>query len=194
MHNGEVIYITGPPATGKTTLVNQIGAAFPSVRIFQYSELLRQHIVAKDQKSLSHKRLRQSSAGVVTPADICAVDKYLLEKVTLSRRTQHVLIDSHPVTKEHFGFRVTPFSYDLLRKLKFTRICMLYADSKTVIQRIKKHPEGRLKITPSDADFHNYTQAALAINYGITLGIPVYFYDSSENVKEAFDRLSKYLA
>lgn len=193
MSKYEVIYITGPPATGKTTLIKKLSRAFPLIQIFVYSELLSEHISKRDRKQFSQKMLRQSSAKAVTPSDIQAVDDILMGEVRRARKSRHVLIDSHPVTKEHYGFRVTPFSASFLKVLKPSKICMLYTDANTVIRRIQKHPKGRPLITPFEADFHCYAQAALAIVYGVQVGVPVYCYDSSKSVDEAFNQLGRYL-
>ncbi len=193
MSEHEVIYITGPPASGKTTLIKRLGVAFPLVRIFVYSELLSEYITKRDRLRFSQKKLREVSAGKITPGDIWAVDQDLISEVRRARRSQHVLIDSHPVTKEHFGFRVTPFSVALLRDLAPSRICMLYADAGTVIKRIRKHPKGRPLISTFEADFHCLTQASLAIIYGVELGVPIFFYDSSKGVGKAFTQLGRYI-
>jgi adenylate kinase len=189
----EVIYITGPPAAGKTTLVENLHAAFPDLEIFIYSKLLSEHIGKRDRTKFSQKRLREQSGTVVTPEDIEQVDHYLIKSVQRVRKFHHVLIDSHPVTKEGFGFRVTAFSVPLLKALRPTRICMLFTDAQTVIKRIQAHPKGRPKISKFEADFHCFSQASVAITYGIQLGVPVYFYNSSKGTEEAFYEIAKKL-
>jgi adenylate kinase len=190
----EVIYLTGPPATGKTTLVTRLRKACPTLRAFVYSEMLAEHVSRELNSNLSQEELRRKSAVVVSPSDVRAVDKQLLKSVRTARNQYHVLIDSHPVTKEDYGFRVTPFSVSLLRSLNPTRICMLFTHSQVVIKRIRRDPRGRPTVTPFEADFHCFSQVSVAITYGISLGIPVYFFDVSVGNEQAFQNLATRLS
>lgn len=194
MSSHEVIYLTGPPATGKTTLVTRLTKAFPSVRAFIYSQLLSEHITRQGGRPFSQESLRRKSGHAVSPEDILAVDRYLIREVAKARRTQHILVDSHPVTKEGYGFRVTAFSIPFLRSLRPSRICMLFTSSKSVIRRIKRDPKGRPAITPFEADFHCFAQMSVAVAYGIQLGLPIYFYDTSADVETAFKEIAKRIA
>ena len=190
MKRFEVIYLTGPPAAGKTRLITRLGKQFSNLKIFSYSQLLAQHIKSHRNQLVSQKGLRKKSERLVTVDDIATVDTLLVKAVTRARKSSHVIVDSHPVTKEDYGFRVTAFSVQLLRDLKPTRVCMLFASAKAVMKRIKAAPDGRPKISQFEADFHCNTQAAVAVSYGVLAGVPVYFYDSSVNVDSAFDAIS----
>jgi adenylate kinase len=189
----EVIYLTGPPASGKTTLLKRLASMYPDVRVFTYSKILSEYVSKKTGKRLNQKTLRKKSGLVVAPEDIEAVDRGLVRDVTRARRGHHVLIDSHPVTKEAYGFRVTAFSVDLLSRLKPTRVCMLFTTSASAIRRIKRDPEGRPTISPFEADFHSFTQMAVATAYGIHLGLPIYFYNTSGDVGVALQEIAKRL-
>ena len=190
----EVIYLTGPPATGKTTLVARLRKAFPALHAFVYSELLAAHVSARRGAELGQEELRRKSGQVVSPEDVRAVDKKLIKGVAATRQRHHVLIDSHAVTKELFGFRLTAFSIPMLRSLEPTRICMLFTDSASVINRIRRDPKGRPTITPFEADFHCFAQMSVAVAYGIQLGVPVHFYDVSTGNENAFQEIRRSLA
>jgi adenylate kinase len=185
----QVIYLTGPPAVGKTTLVTRLKKVLPSVEVFIYSQMLSEYLSNSARRYISQKRLRERSARVVTEADVCAVDDLLISKVTRLRSARHVLIDSHAVTKEQYGFRITAFSLPFLQKLKPTAICMLYADADAIIERITKSPKGRPVVTPDEANFHSTLQAAVAVTYSIQVGVPAYFFDASKSVDTALSQL-----
>lgn len=193
MNGNEVIYLTGHPASGKTTLVKRLTESFSRVRGFVYSELLAAHLSEKSKNPLSQSKLRERSANIVTPGDIKFVDNYLIGEVKKARRSRHVLIDSHAVTKEDYGFRVTAFSVPILKALNPTKIYVLFTDSKTVMSRIKTNPKGRPDISRFEADFHCFTQAALAVVYGVQVGIPVYFCDNSGQSDHAFIKIGSLL-
>jgi adenylate kinase len=193
MNKYEVIYLTGHPASGKTTLVNRLRQAFSGLRVFTYSEILARHLAVKSSTKISQNTLRQKSANIVTEQDIKSVDQLLIREVKAARKSGSVIIDSHAVTKEDYGFRVTAFSFSMLENLAPTKICVLYTDSKTVIKRIRNNAGGRPTISKFEADFHCFTQVGLAVTYGIALGIPVYCLENAGKTNSAFKKLETIL-
>ena len=132
----KVIYLTGPPAVGKTTLVKRLQKSCADLDIFVYSEFLTQHLGRTKKTNISQRKLRKNSAHIVMPEDIEKVDQFLIDETNRLRATRHIIIDSHPVTKEDYGFRITAFSIPFLLALKPTVIRMLYADAEEIINRI----------------------------------------------------------
>lgn len=189
----QVIYLTGPPATGKSTLVATLEAKLQPLVSFTYSKVLAQHIGQRDAQVTSQDSLRERSAQTIRPEDVESVDEQLLTFVQANRSKAHVIIDSHAVTKESYGFRVTPFSLPKVMELRPTRIFMLYAEAAVVQGRIANSPAGRPQISDFTADFHTNLQATVALTYGINLGIPVYFLDSSASPEELSEMVIKRL-
>src|SRR5262245_29385830 len=109
-HRFHVIYLTGPPATGKSTLMAGLARVVSPLVTFSYSKELAEHVGRRDAAAYSQDDMRKHSAGLITPADVLAVDEALVALVRERRTSSHIIIDSHAVTKEEFGFRVTPFS------------------------------------------------------------------------------------
>jgi len=103
----------------------------------------------------------------------------LLSFVAEARTRTHVVIDSHPVTKEAFGFRVTPYSLDDFALLSPTQIWVLYADPETTAARIGRDAQGRPMVTAAEAAMHTHLQASVAATYGMRLGTPVHLFDTS---------------
>lgn len=122
-----IVYLTGAPATGKSTLCGQL-ATLPNVRHFSFSERLRDRLNQRMNTALDESDIRRLSAQAVTPADVDAVDEALTREADEVRETGgYLVIDSHPVTKEDYGFRVTPFSVERLRQLRPDKLIGLYA-------------------------------------------------------------------
>jgi adenylate kinase len=179
----QVVYLTGPPATGKTTLCAMIAKMLQPLRVFSYSKVLAEHVGRRSKTSLSQDDIRRESGRIITPEDVRAVDDMLLEIVRTERDSTHIIIDSHAVTKEDYGFRVTAFSISQVTALSPTLIFVLYASHQVIINRIASNDEGRPLISEFEADFHASLQASVAINYAIHLGVPVYFLDSAQSIE-----------
>ena len=189
----QVIYLTGPPASGKSTLVTALEAQLHPLLSFTYSKVLAQHVSSRDALPTSQSALREKSARIIHPEDVEAVDQQLLTFVEENRGKSHIVIDSHAVTKESYGFRVTSFSLEKLLRLRPTRIFMLYTEASVVQSRIKSAPAGRPQISAFEADFHTQLQATVAIDYGIHLGVPVYFLDSNTSLENLSETVIKRL-
>ena len=170
----QVIYLTGPPATGKSTLVSYLEATVEPLLSFTYSKILAAHVSAKASDPLTQDDMRRESARVIRPEDIVAVDGQLIHFVEENRMKSHIVIDSHAVTKESFGFRVTPFGVDKLIAVQPTMIVMLYAEAVVIQQRIAAESQGRPQVSDFEADFHTHLQASVAVNYSVHLGVPLY--------------------
>jgi len=185
-----VICLTGAPATGKSTLARNLVMKFGSTKLFAYSEELRHFIKNKTEHLLSEDEIRTRSATVVTAADVAALDEHLIQRVQSERKIAPFLIDSHPVTKEAYGFRVTGFSVDALQRLSPDLIICLYASAEVTIERIGADPMGRPTVTRFEADMHTQLQTAVAAQYGVLLGRPVYLLDASASRESLVDQVA----
>ena len=137
----DVIYLTGAPATGKSTLMAALAERIQPLLSFSYSKELSDCINRRDQAAYTQDDMRRQSAGVITKADVDAVDDILVQTVRERRGSTHIMIDSHPVTKESFGFRVTPFNETRLDAIRPTLILTLYAAPEVVIGRLEKQSQ-----------------------------------------------------
>jgi adenylate kinase len=183
-----VIYLTGPPAAGKSTLCRKVVEQLPETLVLHYSELLRDHL-AQIGSVTTEDGIRRSSAKIITPQMISDVDELLIQKVQQERCRRPIIIDSHAVTKESYGFRITPFTLEKLRLLSPTHVCLLFADSDTTIRRINENAQGRPLITPFEANFHLYLQSQVAVSYCIELGLQLYILDSTATLGPGLDKL-----
>ncbi|GGA90121.1 AAA family ATPase [Puia dinghuensis] len=180
-----LIYLTGSPASGKSSLSSEIQREREEgVVVFEYGKELTLYLKAKGAQLHSQTELREKSAAVVTKDDINALDNRLLDFANFHRHTKHVIVDSHAVTKEAYGYRILPFSAEQMKVLNPQKIIVLYAESEVIINRISANSQGRPPISPFEADMHTFMQAAVAINYGMMLHAPIYYLDSAQPLKE----------
>lgn len=179
----KVIYMTGAPAAGKTTLSAELMLLIPGLLVFEYGKEMTTHLGKKDsvQKNISQDQLKSGIENFVDQQDIDIVDQSMIDLSNERRATNHVLIDSHHVTKEEYGFRASVFSKDKLIQLAPDEIWILYTDPATTIERIEKKSEGRPMISGFEAEMHTFLQAGLAMNYSAIAGIPAFFFDTGIN-------------
>jgi adenylate kinase len=186
----EVMYLTGPPAAGKSSVSRALQEMIRPLAVFEYGQRLTEYL-ARERSGLTQDAIRERSAQVVTPDDVAAVDRELIEFVATERSRSHVLIDSHAVTKEQYGFRITAYSLEDIRRLAPTMVCMLYTAPDVTMARIEAAPAGRPMITEFEAQFHTELQAAVAATYAVGLGVPMYLIDSSRPVAEVAGELAR---
>lgn len=186
-----VIYLTGAPASGKSTLAKNLRARHTNLTVFAYSEELRRMIEARSKSSMQEDDIRRLSAAVVTAKDVEQLDSELIARVGRERSGNPFLIDSHPVTKENFGFRVTGFSFEQLKALNPDAIICLYTPTEIALQRIATSPMGRPIVSEFEAAMHTQLQCSTAIQYGVVLGRPAYLVDSSVSEDDLVDTVSR---
>jgi adenylate kinase len=147
--------------------------------VFAYSEELRKIVADRTGEVLEEDDIRSQSAGIVTTKDVEKLDNTLIERVQQARSTRPFLIDSHPVTKESYGYRITSFSLQQLQALNPDVLVCLYTSPEVSIERIRRNPMGRPMVSPFEAEMHTQLQASVVAQYGVLLGKPVYLVNSA---------------
>ncbi len=176
---GIVIYLTGAPATGKSSLCKALAERISNLEFYSYSALLRDVVNQRMQTEIDESGIREKSSQVVTWDDVTATDRRLIDEINVKRRDRHLIIDSHPVTKETYGFRITPFTIDQLKQLAPDIVVCAYAPSIVIADRIRANPAGRPLPGDSDITLHVQLQASLAAQYGFQLNRPCYLLDTN---------------
>jgi adenylate kinase len=175
-----LVYLTGIPASGKTTVVGKVKAVMPTVAVLEYSVLIAEHLAKKHRREVTHEELRRSSSNLITRQDVLSVDSFLISYATKLRRERPVIVASHPVTREQYGFRAIPFSPSMLLRIAPTAVCMLICSSETVNRRVGRNAEGRPLLAKNQVATHASIQGAIAAIYGFSLGVPMFFLESEK--------------
>ena len=186
----KVVYLTGAPASGKSSTTRLLCERVPDLMIWEYGARLTEHLSRRSGDVVSQDDLRARSAGVVTPEDVDEVDHTLIAFVGEHRAKRHILIDSHPVTKEAYGYRITAFSLERFTLLAPDEIWVLYASPEETRRRIAADDGGRPMVTEEEARTHTALQGSVAATYGMSLGRPVYLFDTSAPREELVKRLA----
>ena len=183
----EVVLVTGTAAVGKSTLSRKI-ANTPGFKAFEYGDELFQQAIQKHPE-ITHSETRSHSEIYISDEDIRNTDESLQLFIQKYRNEYHVVIDSHAVSKESYGFRSEPFALGELQRANFSRIVCLYCEPSIIVERTKNYPEGRPSLTIQEAEFYQSIQNSVAITYSTILGIPLHFINtnvSQEDVVKMF--------
>lgn len=189
----KLIYMTGAPAAGKSTTSRYLASNHPNVVVFEYGAELTKLIASRHIGDLEQTTVRQKSSDIVTENDVNELDRYLIEFVKKNIEISNIIIDSHPVTKESYGFRITPFSRLQIEMLGIDEVWALYAPASVIIDRIKADAGGRPVPTVEEAEMHNQLQGAVAAQYAVLSGKAAYIFDTSGDREAFYERLAKRL-
>jgi adenylate kinase len=181
---GQVVLLTGGAGTGKSSLAKELSAAFKPLHKVDFGQLLLERKIRQGMSSVTYEDLRRDSAGLITVDDVRAVEEELLEALPGLRRHTHVLIDSHAVTKESYGYRVTHYSFDQLKRLSLNAVIVTYCDPTELVARFRNDPQGRPEVSEFEALHYMALQEGVAINYAITCGCPCYFLRTTDRSPE----------
>jgi len=181
---GQVVLLTGGAGTGKSTLSKVLSEALNPLHRVDFGQLLLDRKIGQGMSSLTYEDLRRDSSRLITAADVRAVDEDLLVTLPALRRRANVLIDSHAVTKEPFGYRVTHYSLDQLKRLSLDAVFVTYCDPAELVMRVREDPKGRPPISEFEALHYMALQEGVAINYAIACGCPCYFLRTGDRSAE----------
>ena|SRR3989442_11790189 len=101
----------------------------------------------REGSDVNYEQLREQSGAIVSPADVTTTDDWVIEEIGRLRASSHVLIDSHALTRESYGFRAIPFSRRQLENLSLDVVIALRCDPHVLIARIELDPGGRRELT-----------------------------------------------
>ena len=183
------IYLTGVPASGKTTLTQQLISLQKNIMALSYSEVLSKYLSEKNGKPLEIQDLRKQSESIITPNDIRMVDNKIKKIIKKYSEKKHIILDAHAVTTEMYGVRTTPFDERTLKEINFDMLVVLYADPQLIISRICEKPSGRRKLCQHEVVNAMSILNSVIINYGLILKRPVYFLDSGKGIDYLADWL-----
>jgi adenylate kinase len=176
---GNVVMLTGAAGTGKSALAKEAGARIRPLHRVDFGQTLLNRKIAQGCAGLTYERLRAESASLISPEDVKAADAELIQSLPGLREEAHVLIDSHAVTRERYGFRITHYSLEDLRRMALDAVIFPYCDPAVLVRRHKNDPQGRPPITEVEAQHHMSLQEAVAVNYAIVCGCRCFLLDTT---------------
>jgi adenylate kinase len=190
----KVVYVTGAPAAGKSSTLRLLAEVVPEILVWEYGARLTEFLQDKSSEIKTQSQVRTNSAKVVTPADVAELDEHLLAFVDQNRGRQPVIVDSHPVTKERYGYRITAFSLAQIQRLAPDEIWVFIASPTETRRRIESDAAGRPQVSEEDARFHTALQASVAATYGVLSNAAVYVFETAGPRENLIEQLRKRLA
>lgn len=187
----KVIYLSGTSAVGKSTITKELNAQIPNLLTFIYGEELTKYIANKTSSDISSEKIRMNFSEIITNEDITNIDNQLIKFINDNRKNCNILIDSHAVIREFYGFRVHPLSISKIQLIKPDYIIVLYAEPNVILNRISIKPEGRPLITEFESQFSTNLQAAVCLLYSIQFDIPIFYIDSNKPINELLGTIKK---
>lgn len=185
---GKVILLTGAAGTGKSTLAACCEKHVQPLYKVDFGSILLDAVRAQGHPDLTYEQLRASSETIVNVDHVRAADTALIEKLPSLRTHTHVLVDSHAVTRQIYGYRITHYSLEQVKRIAFDVVLTTYCDPNTWIARHASNPQGRPALSPFEVQHHIFLQEAIALTYAVACGCPCYALDTTF---ESPDQLSQ---
>ena len=185
----KIILITGIPASGKTTATKYISKRYSSFKVLKYGEVLFEH-KKKEYPKLTYEGLREKSASIISSNDIKIADELIISKAKSLSSIQNVIIESHGVTRENFGFRITPYKkVSTIQSLNLDAIIYISSTPSEILNRMNLKADGRKNSTLEQINQNLRLQENLALNYAVLTGSPFYSIENNESIKGFQDKV-----
>jgi adenylate kinase len=183
------LYLTGAPAVGKSTAAGRL-AQTTDAEFLSYGQILTERLSGVVG---TQEQLRERSAEVIATEQVRVVDEFVRERVAYLSGKRNLVVDSHAVTAEKFGFRAVPYSASMFRDIGFTHIACLFAPAEVVAARIAASPGGRPVLSQDSLDMHAQLQASLALSYAHSSGLPIAFIDAQGAPDEVVEAIARFV-
>ncbi|WP_298022152.1 ATP-binding protein [uncultured Parasphingopyxis sp.] len=168
-----IIYLTGSPATGKTTLAERLSDRIDNLIHFRFGNVLTELI--QQNHEVTQEALRTSTSHISTPDIVNQVNENAIETCEKHRGVGSVIVDTHAVTTEETGFRVTPMSVAQMKRLNPDAFVCLTARPDVRAIRVKEDAKGRPLLDEEQLRTQSMLQESLVISYAAATGKPAYF-------------------
>jgi adenylate kinase len=184
-----VFLLTGVPAVGKTTVASKLGQLIQPLEVISFGNLILNERSAVGD-SVSHSELRRHPTREATMNTIKKSTEVLCSKLNELREHTNVIIDSHAIAKDSYGFRASPDSIASLTKFDLSAIFVLHAKYDEIRRRLESQNEGRRHVSAEEISTHERLQDSVAISYGVATGTPVFFVNAQDVEQVAADLIA----
>jgi adenylate kinase len=127
---------------------------------------------------------------LISQKDITEIDMLILQQLRKMAPTQNVIIESHAVNKDNYGFKINPFNTKMLSLISPDLLLMLYTSNpEDVYKRLLENDSGQEWKSPDDVYYCQMFQSMLALQYSILQGKELRFLDVSNGI----DRIAEWI-
>jgi adenylate kinase len=184
---GKFVIITGMSGVGKSTITRNIETCIKPITRIGFGELIFE-IKNQMGATSNYEQLRESPNEAIPINYVNLAEELLLSRVSQLRQTTNIVLDSHAVVNDHFGFRIVP-EISNFDKAHLDAIIVIHATFEVVKRRLAKEPKGRPTISKPIFESYKTLQDSVAIYFGLTAKCPVYILETDNNIDKSVNNL-----
>jgi adenylate kinase len=180
---GKFILMTGVPGVGKSTIARNIQTRITPIVRIGFGELIFE--VKQQQETPENYGQFKAKPDKSIPINyVNLAREVLLNRVDEFRDTTNIILDSHAVVNDYFGFRIVPEIIDFERA-KVDAVIVIHAPFEIVKQRVIREPKERNLIPKQTFKKHQVMQDAVAIHFSLMARCPMYVVETDDDLNKS---------
>ncbi|HZR82560.1 MAG TPA: AAA family ATPase [Candidatus Binatia bacterium] len=190
MADVSTVLLTGVPGVGKSSVARWLEERCDArYRWVPFGELIRQALNELAGSRVEEAQLRREPTSLVTEAVLEHATRQLVAMCASSARRVVVIVDSHAVSQDQFGFRSTPDGPSYFKALRYDAIVQLVLPGQEILDRTPVGTGGRQARSGVDLDFHSSLQLMVSTFYAAMSECPLFVVSADGAVSEVAARV-----
>lgn len=185
--SNKVILLTGIPGIGKSTISRLMVNKLKNITSIGFGDLIYE-VLHNEGKKPSRNRIKTTPDKFVTINTIKTAAEILLKKIAEIRLCKNVLIESHAVVRDSYGFWIIPEINDF-KKAQLDAIIVIHATFEIFEKRMKESTDGRYLISGETFSKYQSLQDSVAINFSLLSDCPLYIVETDNDLESTENSL-----
>jgi adenylate kinase len=176
----KLVMLTGISGVGKSTIARHIEDRINPIARLGFGNIIYE-VLQREGTDAGRTEIRTTPNRFISISAIKTATTILQERVVNLRQSTNVLLETHAVVSDYFGFWIFPEISDF-EAVKLDAVIVIHSPFEIVEQRMIQKPEGRNLISKQSFESYQSLQDAVAVNFCLMAKCPMYVVETDNDL------------